>query len=109
MTPQGQAQSMLLARGDHRCDVGRGLAKRSCINWGTGVLAPLTCGSATLTLTAALSLPTAARPVDRRPVVRRASCPHPTSAARAAAIPDRTGGREAFTKAEWLAIRSACG
>jgi Zn-dependent protease with chaperone function len=33
---------------------------------------------------------------------------HPTSAARAAAIPDRTGGREAFTKAEWLAIRSAC-
>jgi Zn-dependent protease with chaperone function len=33
---------------------------------------------------------------------------HPASAERASAIPDETGGREGFTKAQWLAIRSAC-
>jgi Zn-dependent protease with chaperone function len=34
---------------------------------------------------------------------------HPASAERASAIPDEAGGREGFTKAEWLAVRSACG
>ena len=33
---------------------------------------------------------------------------HPASAARAAAIPDRSAGGEAFTEAEWQAIRAAC-
>ena len=34
---------------------------------------------------------------------------HPASRERALAIPDETGGREGFSKAQWLAIRSACG
>jgi Zn-dependent protease with chaperone function len=34
---------------------------------------------------------------------------HPASAERASAIPDEPGGGESFTKAQWLAIRSACG
>jgi Zn-dependent protease with chaperone function len=33
---------------------------------------------------------------------------HPASGGRAAAIPDEAGGREAFSRGEWLAVRSAC-